>query len=267
MSLPNETPLDVAVTALLVTLPVPERLAFAKRSIDDFCRQTLTNKTLLVVINGGVEEVRQALRGHVAGLNRSNIQILEPPGVLNLGQLRNLSYEAATTELVCQWDDDDLAHPERLETQARTLIDNDFEGVYLQEVMHYFPEAQKLYCTNWRATAAHGHPGTLMSRRALGLHYPSEGEVAVRGEDSVLAEALMARGKVGYVTGQPHLYVYVTHGANTWNESHHAMLRDELAISQGLLKRREAQIRNGLEPYGLPPGTSVEGSNGEAFRL
>jgi glycosyltransferase involved in cell wall biosynthesis len=252
----------------MVTLPVPERLAFAQRSIDHFCRQTLANKDLVLVLNGGVESVQQALRDYVESLGRDDIRIFIPPGVLNLGQLRNFSLEAATGDIVCQWDDDDLYHPQRLERQLAALLEGNFEAVYLQEVMQHFPAANVLYWTNWRATQAAGHPGTLMARRGVPMQYPTQGGMAHLGEDTELARALIARGRVGYLAGLPHLYVYVSHGANSWDDGHHRMLADQLSISQALLRRREAQIREGLAPYDFPCGAiTVTGNNGPAFTL
>lgn len=255
----------------MVTLPTPERLALAKRSIDAFCRQTHPRKRLVLVLNGGLEAVQGALREHVAALGRSDIQVVSPPGVLNIAELRNVSLEAAEADLVCQWDDDDLYHPQRLEAQAAHLAENGFEAAYLQDVMQYFPAAGTMYWTNWRATAAAGHPGTLIARRSEALRYPTQDRALADGgwgEDSVLAEALIARGQVGYLAGMAHLYVYVSHGANSFNDAHHTMLARELSISPGLLRRREAQIREGLAPFGFPAGgVAVSSVNGVAFTL
>ena len=260
-----------SVDCLMVTLPVPERLPLAKRSIDDFCRQTHERKRLLLILNGGEDAVQEALRAHVAALGRSDIKVVTPPGVLNISELRNVSLDESDADLVCQWDDDDLYHPRRVEAQAAHLTENGCEAVYLQDVMQYFPSAGTMYWTNWRATAAAGHPGTLMARRSEALRYPTQDRATPEGgwgEDSVLADALIARGQVGYLEGMAHLYVYVSHGANSFNDAHHTMLAKELSISQGLLKRREAQIREGLAPFGFPvDGVTVSGMNGTAFTL
>ena len=252
----------------MVTLPVSERLTMAKQSIKDFCSQTLAKKTLHVVINGGFQPVREELCNYIAMLNRKDICVIQPPGVLNLGQLRNISLEAASSDIVCQWDDDDRVHPDRLQDQAAVLVESDLEAVYLQEVMQYYPAKHALYWTNWHATPAVGHPGTLMARRSAALRYPTRGANARLGEDLELAQALIKRNRVGYIKGKAHLYVYVSHGANSWNEGHHAMLRDRLAISRALLLRREPQIRAGLAPYHFPPNdVCLFGSNGQAFVL
>ena len=65
---------------------------------------------------------------------------------------RNISRESARGDIHCQWDDDDLHHPERLERQFDyLLLQAGCEAVCLQETMQFFPRARALYCTNWRA--------------------------------------------------------------------------------------------------------------------
>lgn len=268
MSAPTDNSQQPHVTCVMVTLPVPERLAYAKRSIDDYCRQSLAKKDLILVINGGVECVHRALHEYVASLGREDIRIFVQPPEWNLGQLRNFCLEVATGDILCQWDDDDLYHPERLERQLALLLEGGFEAVYLQEVMQFFPSENMLYWANWRATDYAGHPGTLMIRRGIPIQYPTRGDHARLGEDSEVARALIARGSVGYLAGMPHLFIYVSHGLNSWHAGHHQMLANELAISQALLRRREEQIRAGLAPHGFAPETvTLAGSNGVAFTL
>ena len=252
----------------MVTLPVPGRLAFAKRSIDDYCRQTLVAKNLILVLSGGVESVQAAIRDYVESLGRDDIFVHTKPEDWNLGQLRNFTLEIAPGDIFCQWDDDDLYHPKRLEQQLALLLEGKWEAVYLQEVMQYFPAKKVLYWTNWRATDIGGHTGTLMVRREAAIKYPTQGDKARLGEDYEAALALLARGRVGYLQTMPHLYIYVSHGSNSWHDGHHLMLAEQLSISQGLLRRREAQIREGLAPHRLPADTiEVTGNNGPAFRL
>ena len=68
--------------------------------------------------------------------------------------------------------------------------------------------------------------------------------------------------------GAPHLYIYVSHAENSWDQGHHRMLADRLGLSQGLLRRREAALRDGLSVFDFGPGpVTVEGRNGPAFTL
>jgi hypothetical protein len=46
------------------------------------------------------------------------------------------------------------------------------------------------------------------------------------------------------------------------------MIADQLAVSRGLLSRREAALRQGLAPFAFGPGNvTVEGSNGTGFTM
>ena len=68
--------------------------------------------------------------------------------------------------------------------------------------------------------------------------------------------------------GAPHLYVYVSHGANTFGEEHHKILAEKLSVSKGLLKRHEADLRAGLAPFDFATRDVIAiGRNGEAFTL
>ncbi|WP_180982588.1 glycosyltransferase family 2 protein [Methylocella silvestris] len=252
----------------MICLPVAERFAFFQQSVSDYRMQTYPHKTLIVVLDGRGVEGRRRVCDHLATLEDPSIRVIAPEGDLTLGALRNVSFEAAVAAVVCQWDDDDRSHPRRIETQLSALVEGDCDAVFLQDVMQYFPRSNVLRWINWRATPAGGHPGTLMARRSVTPRYPVTGDNAQRGEDLVLAQALLERGRVGYVGEQPHLYLYASHGANTWSDDHHQMLSRELSISRGLLRRRELEIRRGLEPFCFEPGKiEVAGSNGCAFVL
>lgn len=236
------------------------------RSIEGFRRQTYPARELVLVLNGGDPAVATRIRDRVAGLDDASIRIAEPPGTLSLGALRNISLAQARGEIVCQWDDDDIYHPHRLAAQRAALADAD--AVFLQEVMQFYPHERTLYCTNWHATEAKAFPGSLMCRAAAGIRYPETGDRARLGEDSVVARDLAERGRVVTLGGAPHLYVYVSHGRNSWPDEHHRMLASRLALSRGLLQRREAALRSGLAPIDLgPDDIVVHGYNGAAFSL
>ena len=256
------------ISCLLVTLPVPERLACLRESVRAYCRQTYKEKELVIVFDGALPESRAAIFAFVDALERADIRIVELPEPLSLGRLRNISRASARGEILCHWDDDDLHHPERLEQQFKALQASGREAVYLQEVMQFFPSSGTIYWTNWFATEAKGFPASLMCRGSADIKYPEEGPTSVRGEDLVVAAQLHARCGVHLLAGMPHLYVYVSHGQNTWPDDHHRMLATQLGISQGLLRRREAQLRNGLTAFDFGQETiAVQGNNGLAFTL
>ena len=256
------------ISCLTVTLPVPGRLERLKQSLAAYASQTHERRELVLVINGGTAEAAAAIKAHVATLGRGDIRLIEPPGVLTLGALRNISLEAARGDVVCQWDDDDLNHPTRLARQVEALAASDAEGICLQEVMQFFPTERRLYCTNWRATEARAHPGTLMRWARAPAAYPETGDRARLGEDLEVVLALQRRGAHAVMEGVAHLYVYVSYGENSWDEGHHRMLATSLGLSQGLLRRRQVSLREGLAAFDLGPGeVTVQGTNGPAFTL
>ncbi|SFK35564.1 glycosyltransferase family 2 protein [Methylocapsa palsarum] len=259
---------DPLISCLLVTTGGRERFDYLQRSVTDFCRQTYQRKELVVVFDGAHHHDQSICKAYLAQLARDDITTIENERPSSLGQLRNISRGAAHGEICCQWDDDDFHHPQRLERQLKALIESGRQAVYLQEVMHYFIKRRDLYCMNWRATPAMGHPGTLMLKRSANVSYPESGEQSACGEDLAVAMQLHEKKEVCLLEGAPHLYVYISHGANTWPDDHHQMLANSLSISRGQLTRRETQIRDGLRAFdfGRDP-VRVQGNNGPAFTI
>ena len=75
--------------------------------------------------------------------------------------------------------------------------------------MQFFPAERILYCTNWRATEATGHPGTRMCTATAPIRYPEAGYEAQFGEDLVIALQLKQLGGIHLLADAPYLYVYL----------------------------------------------------------
>ncbi len=220
------------ISCLMVTQE--PRWAFFERACQHFLRQTWADKELVVAAYG--EEAYLArLREHCERLALpTRFALTTRP--TSLGALRNLSVQAATGELICQWDDDDLHHPRRVELQAKTLLEQRADFCLLSDYWHYFADSGRLYWVDCRRDAAGNYwprshlqtlPGTLLARRAAMLPYTPNG----RGEDGLLlVYATIRQRKFALVHGAGWCYVYVFHGANTWNRAHH----------ESLLRRRGA---------------------------
>jgi glycosyltransferase involved in cell wall biosynthesis len=259
---------DVLVSCLMVTLASDEREGFVRQAIAAYRAQTYRGRELVIVLDQGPAEAKASIRDHVAALGGDDIRIIEPPGPLTLGALRNISWREARGAIVCQWDDDDLYHPERLDRQLAALRESGGQSVCLQEVMQFFPATRRLRLTNWRASPQAAKPATLMCLKSAPVRYPETGPEASLGEDLVVHTQLRSLGGFHALAGAPHLYVYVSHGQNTCSEAHHRMIADRLGVSQGLIRRREAALRDGLAPIDFGPGeVVVEGPNGPAFTI
>ena len=243
------------------------RLELFKRSVAAYCAQTYDNKELVVVTDGPRDAVRP-LAAYVDALVRTDIRFVHEERSRSLGALRNLSCEAASGAYFCQWDDDDIYHPRRLEEQFGALKQQAAACLYLEDTMQFIVASRRLYWLNWRATEARAHPGTLLCARSAMIAYPEEGESAEFNHDLVVCLELQKRSGFATLAKQPYLYVYVTHDLNKYPREHHEMLAEQLAISKGLLMRREQELREGLAPLDFgAEDVTVQGSNGPAFML
>jgi glycosyltransferase involved in cell wall biosynthesis len=262
-------PSQPLVSCLMVTLPVPERLAHVKQAIAAYLAQTHAPRELVIVIDGRVAEPTTPLiKAHVAGLGRDDIRIFAPPPGLTLGALRNLSKANARGDLICIWDDDDLHHPERLQRQVAALVRAGAESTAMQRVMQYFPSDRSLYCVSWSPTSEHTMPATMMCRRSAPIVYPEAGERAMRGEDMEVMWQLQGRGRYHVMIESPHLFVYVSHGQNTYDEAHHRRIATGFGLSLDVIQAQEAALREGLAAFDFGPGeVRVQASNGLAFTL
>lgn len=261
-------PREALVSCLMVTQPGPTRLPHLLRSLEGYRRQTHGRTELVVVVDRTDAAARDALRQHLSPRHREDVRLVALEAEHPLGFLRNIAVAHARGDVLCQWDDDDLQHPERVARQLAAMTAAGARACYLQDVMQYVVGERVLYWTNWRATPTGAHPGTMMCAREAMIRYPEAGPAARLGEDTVALAALRERCVVHALAGWPHLMLYVTHGSNTFPADHHRMLARRLGISRALLLRREAELRRGLRDFDLGTGpVAVMGPNGLAFTL
>lgn len=264
---------EMLVSCLMVTLATPERFPFLKQSVAGYCRQTHARKELVVVVNGGTQPGRQTVVDYIRSLGRADIRAAIVDDRRTVGDYRNVSVELALGDVLCQWDDDDLYHPERIARQLAALMGGEHDANLLRDVLKYFPHSRELYWTNWLATEGGGHPGTLMVKRSVPLRYlpilyPPEGPPQRRGEDLAAVLFLKEHYRVSYLAHAAYLFVYVSHGNNLWADRFHRMLATELSISEGLLRRRESELRLQLRNFDFGPGELfVNSRTGLGFTL
>jgi len=217
-------PSQPKISCLMVTL---DRIKLLKRSVQCFCSQTYPQKEL-VIVTDGTEDYRQQIVEFVAGLNHPAIKLVPIEGKHKLGALRNITMNQASGEILCQWDDDDLCHPQRLELQLRCLQYIDASACFMADYLHYFVERKELV---WCSSAhAGGFPGTIMFKAGLGLSYPETGPQSEKGEDHLFQRELAKRYKIALLRKCGYLYVYSFHGRNTWDLNHHSRHASVMAL-------------------------------------
>ena len=254
------------ISCLTVTL---NRLVLLKEAIRCFCDQTYPNKELVIVTNGA-ERYRQAIRRYIDTLATPAIRCVAlPEENYTLGRLRNIAVEAADGDLICQWDDDDLYHPERLRIQFEYLQQNNARACLMTDYLAFFRQEREMFWVNWsnrtQDTRHHLLPGTLLMYKDDRFRYPEAGPSAFRGEDDALIDQMYPVIKVGALREAGYLYVYTYHGKNTFPKDHHTHLAIQSSSTLEFIRQRRQALIQALGYYRLPMPYAVRTAEEVAF--
>jgi glycosyltransferase involved in cell wall biosynthesis len=248
-----------------------QRLTMAKRAIDCFANQGYPHRELVIVSDGHEEydELRRYASDRCDG--GLTCRAFER-GALSLGALRNAAIQLARGEIICQWDDDDFSHAERVSTQIASLLEDGADACFLTDQLLLMTRTNSLYWCDWMRPAGAGVPyptipNTLVCKKHVAGQYPEAGPLSRRSEDACFMRALLRQVKVSRLSGHAWLYVYVSHGMNTWHESHHLdIIRATGLESRDLLHRRHA-LTNGLAQYALGELIVRDRTGAEVYRI
>jgi len=248
-----------------------DRLALAKRAIECFARQSYSSKELVVITDDG-PAYRGALQRYVNDRGFGDIvRFHEVTGGTHcLGQLRNISLDQARGEILCQWDDDDCCHPDRLALQADHMLSEQARACLLTDHLQYLEEERVLTWIDWtlggRTDRDQLLPGTVMLFNDSGCRYPERGDYCRQGEDTLFLGQLCDRVRVAPLIGMGHLYLYTYHGHNTFSREHHHHLR-LFSLPANELRKRASIIQRAVAHYRVPKPLRVLGCDGPAFCL
>lgn len=219
------------------------------RAIACFQAQTLTECELVIVHDSDLafDRTIHQIIGSEAGGDRYWIHQVAPGHTL--GELRNRAVDLSHYPIVCQWDDDDLYHPRRLELQFAHLQSQQADFCFLTDQLHLFEAERVMFWDDWKIEP---YPmnliqGTLMGYKCHLGRYPA----LARGEDTPVVVDLVRRGcRIAALSGMGWLYVYVYNGKNAWSLEHHTAISawkryrgDRLRVRAGLLQARLAEYQ------------------------
>jgi glycosyltransferase involved in cell wall biosynthesis len=233
-----------------LTVTQPGRLDQLAHSVRCFSLQTWADREMVIVHDGG-DAFDQSLHGLLDGHPGERFRVIRADGGLSLGELRNLSVRSAEGELVCQWDDDDLYHPERLAAQHRRLLEADSDFCFFTDQLHWFQNTGEFFWDDWDVER---YPmnliqGTLLGRRDMMPDYPAQ----ARGEDTPLLQTLYRRGaRLTDLAGRGYLYIYTYSGNNAWDLRHHGAISYWKRLGKEALEARRDRLARYLGDYGLP---------------
>jgi glycosyltransferase involved in cell wall biosynthesis len=254
------------ISCVMVTL---DRLSLAKRAIQSYADQGHPNRELLIVTDG-TARFRDALERHVDASGIAGVRFVQAPAGQSLGALRNLSLTEARGDIVCQWDDDDCSHPDRLRVQLGDMLARGARASFMTDHLHLVADQRTLCWIDWTLGGGEGtarlFPGTLMMFADPRFRYPESGPFARRGEDSVLLEQIHAAVPVAHLGGAGHLYLYEYHGRNTFSRAHHLNLTNYRTSASHLVANFEI-LRDALAYYSLPRPVAVVGREGPVLAV
>jgi glycosyltransferase involved in cell wall biosynthesis len=193
-----------------------DRPGLLSEAVADFVRQTFQDREL-VILHDGDDSVHAGVGAIVAAHPGASIRIERAPAGSRLGGLRNIAMARAGGEWICQWDDDDRYHPERLQLQWSHAQSDGAAVNYLVDQLHWFGPDNLLCWDDWG-----GEPyptnviqGTILARRAVMPPYPD----IDRGEDTLQTHALLRGGGVEGLSGfAPQRHGLVLHLPVPWRQ-------------------------------------------------
>lgn len=202
------------VSCLCVTGNRPKQL---ERVIRCFISQTYPAKELVVVTEDNNYDTITLVMSFSD--KQINLITVDADKKLTLGQLRNLSIENASGDYFFQWDDDDWYHNDRIKIQLSNMIDLAKPASVMVTWLMFDTTSGTAYLSSpafW--------PGSIMCKKEIvkNLEYPP----VKKGEDTAFALQLLAQNHMAPIL-RPILYVYVFHGANTWDSTHFSKLFDQ----------------------------------------
>lgn len=235
-----------------IALTTTGRLPLLRWAILDFTRQTHRDRELIIVLDRD-PVLATAVRRYVAAIDGHDVCIVQSEAKLPLGSLRNLGIEAATGDVLCQWDDDDRYSAGRLALQLDTLNRTGADACFLHDQLYYFTDRGEVYCVDWRyhrgvpipLSWRTVIPGTVMWRKSS-ARYPAYGPTGQIGEDTVFARHL-ALGRIAAVPNRSYCYLRVFHGGNVCTRRHHERAVRVRGLSAGQVRRDRAPIETVLK--------------------
>ncbi|MCK5359284.1 MAG: glycosyltransferase family 2 protein [Gammaproteobacteria bacterium] len=242
---PNDIPI---ISCLMVTQH--GRLSETQQAIKCFIYQDI-NPIELVIVHDSGSSYHKKLLSLIEGYQGACIHIYQKSAGHTLGWLRNRSIEHARATLICQWDDDDYNHPDRLKTQYNLMQEEDTEFCFMTDQLHLFTEQGFLF---WDDRSYRQPPydlieNTMLGRKNLIGVYPE----LDRGEDTAIIEHISKQHfKISRLSAMGWLYTYVFNGKNTWDFKHHSEISLHQRLTTAKLFAQKKVLETELKRYAFP---------------
>jgi hypothetical protein len=190
------------VTAVMVTGHDPKRRPLARYTAIRFSNQTYENASLLIV-NQGKTKLLSTPIFRVR-------EVMADPALI-LGDLRNLAWEYADTDLMMCWDDDDVHGANRISVQVAEFLTKRTPIMLRTEIYVHVRDGTTLV-----RSRRPGFENSLLWPRSCTSRYPS-----LRcKEDSGFRDQLEQEFGTRVVDNDSLEYLRLYHGRNVWDDKH-----------------------------------------------
>lgn len=188
------------------------RASSLKRAIHLFQQQSYPNKELVILYL----KDDLATKELVSCLHDDRILTveIENRSAYSLGELRNLSIDKSRGEYICNWDDDDWYHPDRLKEQFEAIVKSGKAASILACWLMYDMKNKEAFISSFRPWEA----SIMCSKKVLQndqIQYPAWS----KGEDKPFISALAEKNML-FPLICPQLYIYIYNGNNLNNAEH-----------------------------------------------
>lgn len=208
-----------------------------QRSITCFLNQTYSHKELIV----GFTDDNKTAADLIASLSNPSVRTLKfsSETKMTLGEKRNAVIGHARGYYICNWDDDDWHHTERIKTQLNAVSGTRFKASILSRLILYDGTTGNSYVSAVRW----GWEQTLLCEKSVFDHPEWVYQHLDRGEDSPLVYNLKQNDLLVSIPS-PHLYIYVYHSGNVFHREHwevnllpwaEKLPSDKAAVVRGIL--------------------------------
>lgn len=190
-----------------------KRVHLLSRAIQCFLHQTYINKELIIVFED--DDTETLAFSKEASKQYQNVKwypVKRAPDK-HLGALRNEAISFASGVYICQWDDDDWYHPERLSFQFSELQQSQKEACVLGYEIIFDALHQQSYLSCLRFWE-----GTVLCSKDITMKYSYRN--IEKGEDTPFITTLQQYALVYLSQKITPFYIYVYHGKNTWDYHH-----------------------------------------------
>ena len=217
-----------------------DRPGLLSEAAADFVRQTFPDREL-VILHDGDDTVHAGVCAIVGAYAGASIRIERAAPGSRLGELRNIAIARARGEWICQWDDDDRCHPERLRLQWEHARSEQADVNYLVDQLHWFRPDNVLFWDDWSGEPypmnAHprDNPGAPRRDAALSGYRPGRGYAP---------ELMRCFGRkpprpFGFRASAAWdgAYIYRFHSGNAWDAAHHRAISAVKHLSPARLYR------------------------------